>query len=170
MTQQNQEESGPIITKRANMTEAEKKWGKKTIAYGFCIIPSILLQAQRRLNLNSTQMMVLLHIAEHWWYADAKPFPGKAEIAKRLDITERQVQRIISGLEQSGLVRREERRSKSQGRLSNYYHLDGLVRKLKEFEPEYTAIKVQAQKAREHAGSRKWRPKPTDNTAGTSAD
>ena len=160
MAEQNQEKmakSTPDISKKSNMTEAEKKWGKKVIAYGFCIIPSILLQAQRRLNLNSTQLMVLLQIADHWWHADAKPYPGKAEIAFRLNITERQVQRIIADLEKAGLVRREERTNKSRGRLSNYYHLDGLVAKLKEFEPEFTDAKVQARIAQKEAGSRKWR-------------
>lgn len=161
MSEQNQEESAelaPAISKKSNMTEADKKWGKKVMDYGFCIIPSILLQAQRRLNLNSTQLTVLLQIADHWWHADAKPFPGKAEIAFRLDITERQVQRIIADLEKAGLVKREERHSKNRGRLSNYYNLDGLAKKLKEFEPEFREAKEQARKAQKAAASRGWRP------------
>ena len=31
---------------------AASKWGKKVIEYGFCIVPSLLLQAQSRLGLN----------------------------------------------------------------------------------------------------------------------
>lgn len=172
MFEQNQQESvesAPDISRKSNVSEADKKWGKKVNAYGFCIIPSILLQAQRRLNLNSTEMMVLLQIADHWWLADAKPYPGKAEIAFRLNITERQVQRIIAGLEKAGLVRREERTSQSRGRLSNYYHLDGLVAKLKEFEPEFTAIKEESRKAQKHAGSRKWRQATKAKAGVTSA-
>lgn len=158
MDPENQEESvdaGGAISKKSNLSNAEKKWGRQVIKSGFCIVPSILLKAQARLELSPAQLAVLLHIADHWWDAAAKPFPGKAELAKRLSVTERQIQRIVADLEKAGLVRREERYSTNQGRLSNFYHLDGLVKKLQELEPEFRQIKEQARKAHKEATSRK---------------
>ena len=37
----------------------EKKWGKKVVGLGFCIVPSLLLKAQRRIGLNPSQLAVL---------------------------------------------------------------------------------------------------------------
>lgn len=151
MTDENQEEiesSAPAVSKRTNMTEADKKWGKPVMDLGFCIVPSLLLQQQHALKLKAQDLVVLLQIADHWWHADARPFPGKAELAMRLGITERQVQRIIAGLEKAGLVKREVRRNKYQARMSNYYNLDGLVQKLRELELQDRELKAAAQEAK----------------------
>ncbi len=137
MSTENQEESdeaAPGVSKKKNLTEADKKWGKKVIDRGFCIIPSLLLREQHTLKLSSAELVLLLQIADHWWQAANTPFPGKAELAKRLGVTERQVQRIIAKLEKSGLVQRGERWNKYHARMSNFYFLDGLVKKLQELE------------------------------------
>lgn len=169
MSAENQEESdetAPAVSKKKNLTEADKKWGKKVIDRGFCIVPSLLLREQHTLKLSAAELVLLLQIADHWWQAANTPFPGKAELAMRLDVTERQVQRIIAKLEKSGLVQRGERWNKYHARMSNFYFLDGLVKRLQELE------RVQAEKdeaadkavaevsARRAAKARKSAPKP----------
>lgn len=56
----------PNATETITKTKAEKKWGKDVINLGFCMIPSLLLQAQKRLGLNPTQLAILLQLADYW--------------------------------------------------------------------------------------------------------
>ena len=76
--------SKPAVS--AVKTASADKWGKKVIALGFCILPSLLLRAQRRLRLNPTQLAVLIQLADFWWDAGRKPFPKKADLAERLGL------------------------------------------------------------------------------------
>ena len=107
---------------------------------GFCIVPSLLLRAQRRLGLNATQLAVLMHLADYWWEVDRKPYPSKKTLGERLGLSPRQVQRIIADLEAAGIVKRIERRAVHKGKLSNYYDLSGLVERLMALEPEFREV------------------------------
>ena len=122
----------------------EKKWGKKVIALGFCIVPSLLLKAQRRIGLNPSQLAVLLQLLDHWWESERRPYPGKKLLAARLGISPRQVQRHIADLEQAGLVRRTPRVGVHGGKLSNEYDLSGLVARLQQLEPEFRKVEESA--------------------------
>lgn len=136
---------------RAKGTKAsEAKWGVDVMAMGFCVLPSLLFRAQRRLGLNPTQLAVLLQLADFWWDAGRKPFPKKADLADRLFLSERQVQRHIADLEAIGYVTRIERKAAHRGKISNEYDLSGLVDKLKALAPEFRAAAEQA-KARRKA-------------------
>ena len=129
------------------------KWGPKVIELGFCVLPSLIFRAQRRLGLNPTQLAVLLQLADFWWDAARKPFPKKVDLADRLGLSDRQVQRHIADLEQAGFVRRIERTASHRGKISNEYDLSGLVEKLKALEPEFREVAEEA-KARKKAVTR----------------
>lgn len=148
----------------ANATSADK-WGKKVIALGFCILPSLLLRAQRRLCLTPTQLAVLIQLADFWWDAGRKPFPKKADLAHRLGLSERQVQRYIAELEQAGLVQRIERRAAHRGKISNEYDLQGLVDKLAEIEPDFRVAAEGARAARQAAARQGMRRRAAAATA-----
>jgi DNA-binding transcriptional ArsR family regulator len=124
----------------AEKKESEKKWGKAVMANGYCVLPSILLQAQGRLGVNAQEMVVLLQLVEHWWRADSKVFPKKEVIAQRVGLSARQVQRHIRQLEELKLVERKDR-FRSGLRTSNEYDLSGLVAKLKAIEPDFAKAK-----------------------------
>ena len=134
--------SAEIIPLRpAKATKAsERKWSKQVMDLGFCIVPSLLLKAQRRLRLNPTQLAVLMHLADYWWDVDRKPYPSKKTLGERLALSPRQVQRHIADLEALGYVKRIERRALHRGKLSNEYDLSGLVERLKELEPEFRKV------------------------------
>ena len=150
---------------RTNGTSADK-WGKKVIGLGFCILPSLLLRAQRRLCLSPTQLAVLIQLADFWWDAGRKPFPKKADLAHRLGLSERQVQRYIAELEEAGFVKRIERRASHRGKISNEYDLQGLVDKLAEIEPDFREAAEGARAARKAAAGRgiRKRPRPAVST------
>lgn len=130
--------------------ESEKKWGAAVMSHGYCIFPSILLQAQGRLGVSAQEMVVLLQLAEHWWDAGSRVFPSKEVIAQRVGLSTKQVQRHIRRLEELKLVQRKERYRTGGSRTTNEYDLAGLVAKLKAIEPDFAKakrIKAAAKKA-----------------------
>jgi predicted transcriptional regulator len=125
---------------------SEKKFGKPVMSVGFCIVPSLLIQAQARLGLEPQQMNVLLHLLDMWWDKDSKPFPTKDRIAERMNVSAKTVQRHIVAMENAGLVNRIYRTKPGRGRTSNEYDLSGLVAKLQELEPEFTKARRDSSK------------------------
>jgi hypothetical protein len=147
----------PVKAKKAS----ERKWSKPVMDLGFCIVPSLLLRAQKRLGLNPTQLAVLMHLADYWWDVDRKPYPSKKTLGDRLSLSARQVQRYVAELEVMGLVKRVERKAPHKGKLSNWYDLTGLVERLKALQPEFRAVEEEI-KAKRRAVSRPGlRPKVT---------
>ena len=137
-------------TKKASVD----KWGQAVMDLGFCVVPSLLLRAQRRLNLNPTQLAVLLQLCDFWWDKERKPFPSKETLSQRLSLSERQIQRYIAELEKEGLVQRIERRASNGGKLSNTYDLTGLVKKLQALEPDFREAEETAKAARKAVAKR----------------
>lgn len=133
---------------RAATRASERKWGGSVMGLGFCIIPSLLLKAQRRLGLTPTQLAVVMHLVDYWWDAERKPYPSKATLGERLKLGPRQVQRHIAELEAMGLVHRIQRYAVHGGKVSNTYDLAGLVKRLKELEPEFRQVEDEARARR----------------------
>ena len=138
----------PLRPRKETGKASEQKWGKRVIALGFSIVPSLLLRAQNRLGLNPTQLAVLLQLCDFWWERERKPYPSKALLAERLGLSPRQVQRYIAELETAGLVKRIQRRAPHGGKLTNSYDLGGLVGRLKDLEPDFRKVGEEAKKAR----------------------
>lgn len=132
--------SGKPDTRKAS----EKKFGKPVMDVGFCITPSLLMKAQARIGLNSVQFNIVMQLLDQWWAAERLPWPSKATIAERMGMSPRQIQRHIAEMEGAGLIRRIGRTSPGKGKTSNEYDLSGLVKKMKELEPEFTKAKQEA--------------------------
>jgi hypothetical protein len=134
----------------------DQMWGRDVVGYGYLAVPRLLLEAQRRLGLSATQMMLLLHLANYWWDPGKNPWPSKARLAHFLNLSQRQVQRIIGDLEEAGFLKRVERfRADGRGQTSNEYDLSGLVAKLKSLEPEFTTARKQAHSLRHQVQKRR---------------
>lgn len=138
---------------------SERKWGKKVMDLGFCIVPSLLLRAQQRLGLNPTQLAVLMQLCDFWWEDTRKPHPGKKLLSERLSLSERQVQRYIADLEQAGLVQRIERKAAHGGKMTNTYDLSGLVEKLKSLEPDFRKVEENVKATRKAVTRRGYKPR-----------
>lgn len=120
---------------------SERKYGKPVMDLGFCIVPSLLMQAQARLGINPVQFNIIMHLADIWWDASQRPWPKKQLLAERMGMSERQIQRQIAELEKAGLVQRIERTRPGRGKTSNEYDLSGLVKKLRALEPEFSEMR-----------------------------
>jgi DNA-binding HxlR family transcriptional regulator len=140
----------PIKPKADTRKASEKKYGKPVMDLGFCIVPSLLMQAQARLGINPVQFNIIMHLADIWWDAAHQPWPKKQLLAERMGMSERQIQRQIAELEHAGLVQRVARTRPGRGKTSNEYDLSGLVKKLQAFEPEFTEMKQENQKRRKN--------------------
>ncbi len=133
-------------SKKASSTE--RIWGKAVYKHGYAGIPSILIQAQKRLGINPTQMNIVIQLLDYWFEPSRKPFPTKRELAARIDVTEKTIQINIRALEKAGLVRREMRKTAAGDWNSNIYHLDGLIAKVQALEPEFAAEKKKRKDAK----------------------
>ena len=102
------------------ISSTEKIWGKAVYAHGYAGIPSILIQAQRRLGINSTQMNIIIQLLDYWREPLRKPFPAKRELAKRMNVTEKTIQNNMRALEQAGYVYRRKTQD-SRWRLEQQY-------------------------------------------------
>jgi hypothetical protein len=127
----------PARANKDNDKQADKKWSKPVMKLGYTIVPALLLRAQKRLGLTPQHLNLILQIAEHWWKAEALPFPGKTKIAHRMGCTPRHVQRLLTDLEKCGYLQRVERTNRHGSQMSNYYSLGGLVKRLEELAPEF---------------------------------
>ena len=134
----------PAKAKKAS----ERKWGKPVMDLGFCIVPSLLFKAQRRLHLKPRHLGVLVQLLDFYWEDGRYPYPTKETLAGRCNMSPRQLQRIIAEMEEEGLVKRIERHhAGTNGKIANIYDLSGLEAKLKALEPEFTEVK-KTEKAR----------------------
>lgn len=124
--------------------ESEKKWSPAVMELGYSPIPSLIFKAQARLGLSAVQLALLLHLVDFWWKHAQMPFPNKATLAARMNLSPRQIQRYLTELEKADFIKREERFAGHRGQQSNIYHLDGLVKKLKKLEPEFSEVKKEA--------------------------
>jgi hypothetical protein len=106
--------------------ESEKKWGRAVMDLGYSMIPSLIFRAQARLGLSPTQLVVLLHLADYWWHRAQMPFPSKAALAERMGLSDRQIQRYLTELENGGFIERVERFAGHKGQQSNEYNMSGL--------------------------------------------
>jgi DNA replication protein DnaD len=124
----------PAVSERASqLRQNEKKWTKVVMDAGWTAIPSIILENQKALGLNSLDLNILLQLAKFWWQANNPPHPSKRRIAEAIGVTPRTVQRRITEMENVGLIRREARHGKYGGTSTNVYHFEGLIAKVTPF-------------------------------------
>lgn len=127
-----------LFPKKKSGKRAEDKWSPQVLKLGYTALPNLLLRAQAKLKISPPQFNVLAQLCEHWWEADKFPYPAKDTIARRMGKSPRQVQRYITELEEAGLITRVERFNGKKSQVNNGYLFNGLIKKLKELEPEFS--------------------------------
>jgi DNA-binding MarR family transcriptional regulator len=83
------------------------KWGNAATA-GWQALPDVLLKNQYKLKISTTELVVLINVLSFWWYAEKLPYPRVSNLAKRMNVTPRTVQRCIQGLIEKGLLAKKE--------------------------------------------------------------
>lgn len=132
-----------LATAKKDKRRAEDKFGVPVMKHGYTMLPNLLMEAQGKLKIKHAEFNVLVQLIHHWWDADKDPHPAKDSIARRMGLSPRQVQRVLTKLEKDGLIRRVERFSGRKSQIANGYDLAPLVQKLGLVEPEFTKAKEQ---------------------------
>jgi DNA-binding MarR family transcriptional regulator len=139
-----------------NEHKLERKWGKLNCRAGWVGFPSAVIQFQDQLRLSSTELNVLIQIADFWWDPERHPYPSKGLIAKRMEMEPRSVQRIIARLEARKLIERVARTYPQGGNKSNEYRLSGLARAAEPYSKEI--IEKYERRSREKAQRNRRKP------------
>ena len=80
---------------------------------------------------------MLLQLLDFWWTEDSVAYPSMATIGQRVSLSTKQVQRTVNALVKKGLISKTNRSLPGRGKTSNAYQFDGLIGKLKSFEPDF---------------------------------
>ena len=148
-------------------------WSKPVVALGYTALPSVMIQAQRRLGglqallrgaaglgaklgyqaqrrlgITPLQFNILVQLLDYWREPSRAPFPSKVELAERIGVKPKTIQTNIRALEKAQLVTREMRKTAAGDWNSNIYHLDGLVERIKTLVPEFEAAREERNKAK----------------------
>jgi len=129
-------------------SSTERIFGSKVFSHGYTGVPNILLRGQKHLGISATQFNIIVQLLSYWIDPGRPPFPSKRELAQRIGITEQTLRINIKALEDHGLVVRQQQVTAAGDYGSNTYHLDGLVKKLKQLEPDFDEERRERQKAR----------------------
>lgn len=140
------------------LRENERKWSKVLMEAGWTAFPTVIIERQKALGLDPTDVNIILHLASYWWTSDNKPHPSKKTIAEALDVTSRTVQRRIAAMEKAGFIRREERRIPGKGSRTNLYHLDGLINEAMPYAREKLEERARRKQEDKARPGRKGRP------------
>jgi len=134
----------------------EDKWGVALMQAGWTVLPSIILEKQDALGLDSVDLNILLQLARHWWYSDNPPHPSKAAIAKCIGVDRSTVRRHIARMEHDGLIEREKRFDAQVGRQEpNAYHFRGLIAAATAHAVDFLAMRNEQQREQDARRNRK---------------
>ena len=109
----------------------EEKWTRSAFSGGYTVLPHSLFRCAAGLGIRPTQQAVLFHLLDFWFEGPDTQIPvSKGEIAERIGMDPRQVQRHLRKLEDMGLI--SSSYPNRPGLHAKVYRFDGLVKKLSE--------------------------------------
>jgi DNA-binding transcriptional regulator YhcF (GntR family) len=126
------------------LRENERKWGAPLMKAGWCILPATILANQRELGLKAIDVNIIMHLVSHWWFANRLPYPSKARLAACMSVHKSTIQRRIRKMQKDGLIQRIERKDGERGQMTNFYDLDGLIKRATPFAKAAAEQKVKA--------------------------
>lgn len=143
------------VTKKKSAAKTKQKdssttkiFGTKVMDHGYTGVPNILVRAQSRIGISTTQFNIIVQLLSYWIDPDRPPFPGKKELANRIGINPVTLRKNIAALEQAGLIEREQRKTPAGDYGSNTYRLDGLISKLQSLAPDFDAEREERRASR----------------------
>jgi DNA-binding MarR family transcriptional regulator len=102
----------------------------------------VLLFHQSDLELSSEELNVLLNLMAHWYEPERMPFPRATKIARRMGVSERTVQRLLSRLCKRDFIAKIRGQNATGARA---YDLRPMIEKLRPFAKKRLALYPRAQ-------------------------
>lgn len=109
----------------------KNKWSDLVRSKGWTMIPNALIFYQRKLQINSTELNVLLILISYWREEDKDPFPSKRNLAKIIGCDESTIRKNLQKLEEKGIIERRQRFINGR-KTSNLYRLGNINQKLQD--------------------------------------
>lgn len=134
-------QSSAAEQKKQGVRKNEQKWSPELWGAGWIGIPNIIVEKQRELGLDATDVNILLHLIRYWWHRDNLPHPGKRTIADCMGVNPSTVRRHVAKMEKAGLLQRVTRMEEGRGQKTNYYDFSGLIARATPLALEAQAIK-----------------------------
>ncbi|WP_435170411.1 helix-turn-helix domain-containing protein [Falsirhodobacter sp. 1013] len=160
-------EAPPAKGGKKTESSTTRIFGAKVMEHGYTALPNILLRAQNKLEITTTQFNILAQLLSYWIDPKRPPFPSKKELAGRMGITSDTLRINVAKLENMGLIQREQRKTASGDYGSNTYLLDGLVRKLNKLEVKFDEERKEKERLRSTVEARRPRKTIKPPTGGT---
>jgi hypothetical protein len=135
-------------TNADNLRINEKKWSKTLMDAGWTVIPSVIIERQAALGLDSVDMNIIIHLAQYWWTADRLPSPAVPTIAKAIGLKTRAVQKRLRRLEALKFIECHPRPLASKNNDTNLYSFQGLIAAATPFAQEALVTRAKAVEAK----------------------
>jgi len=129
-------------------SSTEKIFGADVISHGYTGVPNILIRAQSRLGISTTQFNIIVQLLSYWIDPARPPFPPKRDLAQRMSITQQTLRINIKALEDKGYIARVQQKTAAGDYGSNIYRLDGLVAKLRDLVTDFDEERNERRAAR----------------------
>lgn len=96
--------------KKSGYPKSYEKWGIDVVKAGYTLLPNYLIYINKYLSkesrLTPSEIFALFIILSNWWHPNKMPAASKKYLGERMNLSERQVQRILRGLEKKRVLRR----------------------------------------------------------------
>lgn len=145
----NAKNSTATQTAKSKESSSTKIFGGKVMDHGYTGVPNILVRAQSRIGISTTQFNIIVQLLSYWIDPEKPPFPGKRELANRMGIHPVTLRKNIADLEKAGLIERVQRITAAGDYGSNTYKLDGLITKLKSLAPDFDNEREERRRVRQ---------------------
>ena len=126
----------------------EKKWSKTLMDAGWTAIPSVFIERQAALGLDSVDMNIIIHLAQYWWTPDRLPSPAVPTIGKAIGLKTRAVQKRLRRLEAAKFIERYPRPLASKNNETNLYSFKGLIAAATPYAKEALEVRAKAAEAK----------------------
>jgi DNA-binding IclR family transcriptional regulator len=124
----------------------KEKWGD-ALRQGFVVIPWVMLRRQRELDLETLELVVLMHLIASWWDTASAPYPSSQAVAKRMGVSVRTVQRCLKTLQTKGLLIRHQQSVANDGAsIVTRYDLTPLAAKLSDMVKDQIKLAQEAKR------------------------
>lgn len=124
----------------------EEKWGKDLWKAGWVAFPAVIIERQRPMSLDHTDLAILLLLANYWWSKDEHPRPAVSTMATILGVHSRTVQRHLNKLVAQGCLAKHLRPRPDGDNDTNLYDFGPLIKLATEHAKEVLAQREAARK------------------------
>lgn len=119
---------GGVTMINEHNSKVELVWGNEILDDGFLVLPNMLVRYARKLGLTYGQIH-LINVIFTYKHDTRDPYPSQELIAEHMDITTRQVRKLIESIEEKGFVLVGQRCTSEGKFLSNIYNFKPLIDK-----------------------------------------